>query len=80
VKSGAFNRIVLRLSEEFDRDLGRHFPDRVSDFLRGVGKPIGVDIDSDAASATGHAFIRLEEFDGLLEVLSATRTLKPDLM
>ena len=49
-------------------------------FLRGVGQPVCVDVGSDAAARTAHVFIRFQAPDRLPEVLSAVRTLKPDLV
>jgi hypothetical protein len=68
------------LAEKLDRDLGRDFIHRLLNFVGGLGQPIGVDVDSDATTLTGHVLVRLDPPDGLMEILPATGALKSDLM
>jgi hypothetical protein len=68
------------LAEKLYRDLRRDFVDCFLNFLGGVGQPVRVDIDPNAALRTRHVLVRLEPPDCLLEVVPAFRTLKPDLM
>ena len=68
------------LAKKLDGDFRRNFLDRFLNFLAGLGQPIGVDIDSNAAPRTGHVLVRLEPPDCLSEIVSAFRTLKPDLI
>jgi hypothetical protein len=57
---------------------GGTLSDRAVEFFSAVCEPIRVDMDSDATGATTHMPLRLEKSGGVLEVLPATRTLKPD--
>lgn len=65
------------LSKELDRDLWRRFLNCVADLIRGLGKPVSIDIDAHPASRTCHVLACLEPPHRLLEVLAAIRALKP---
>ena len=49
------------------------FSDRLSDFLGSVRAPTGVDVASDTARLAGHALARVDQLNGLREVLTAIR-------
>jgi hypothetical protein len=66
------------LSVELDGDLRWNFFDGSLNFIGGVGQPVGIDIDSYAASATGHVPARFQLADRLFELVPAFRTLKFD--
>jgi hypothetical protein len=68
-----------RLAEKLDRDLGRTFIHRFLNFVGGLGQPVGVDVDSDATTRTGHMLVRLDPSDGLMEILPTIGTLKSNL-
>jgi hypothetical protein len=68
------------LAEKLDRDLRWDFIHRFLNFVGGLGQPIGVDVDPDATTRTGHVLVRLDPPDGLMEILPAIGTLKSDLM
>ena len=69
-----------RLAEKLDRDLGRDFIHRLLNFVGGLGQPVGVDVDPDATTRTGHVLVCLDPSDGLMEILPAIGALKSDLM
>src|ERR1041384_6863682 len=66
--------------KKLDGDFGWNLLDRLLNFLRGVGQPIRVDVDSDMAACTRHVLVRLQAPDRLPQIVPAIRTLKLDLM
>jgi hypothetical protein len=73
------NNGQAHLAEKLDRDLGWDFVHRFLNFVGGLSQPIGVDVDPDATTRTGHVLVRLDAPDGLMEILPAIGTLKSDL-
>ena len=64
--------------EELDGDLWGHFPDRLVNFVGGIGQAVRVDVDANAATRTLHVFTRFQSPDALFKFMAAVRTLKFD--
>jgi len=56
-----------RLTKELDGDLWGHFPDRLVNFVGGIGEPVHVDVNANAATQTLHVFTRFQSSDVLFE-------------
>jgi hypothetical protein len=68
------------LAKKLDRNLRGYFVDCLLNFFGGLGKPVCVHIDSDAATRTGHMLVRLEPPDRLFELVSTPWTLESDFV
>jgi hypothetical protein len=64
--------------EELDGDLWGYFPDRLLNFVGGIGQAVRVDVDANAATRTLHVFTRFQSPDALFKFMAAVRTLKFD--
>jgi len=64
--------------EELDGDLWGYFPDRLLNFVGGIGQAVRVDVDANATTRTLHVFTRFQTPDALFKFMAAVRTLKFD--
>jgi hypothetical protein len=64
--------------EKFDCDLWGHLFQGPPDLLSGVCEPIGVNVNSNAATPADHVSALLETRDRLLELMPALRALESD--